>query len=75
MKGSIIVWLIGIPFIALIVIGKNEYQTKFILKNPNILNNPFETVYFLGYLNHLINTYSLRNNSSILLNGFIEVHK
>ena len=89
-EGSIIAWMIGIPFIILIVISDKDHRIDLLLINVNKFQNGEEIQNQVRYVLKLISWQSIPNrltnlyiyyliassrNAAILLDGYIEIHK
>lgn len=74
-EGSIIAWLLGIPFVILIILTNRDHRVDLLLINVNKFQNGQEIQDQIRYLLKLIDWQVTNRNSAILLDGYIEIHK
>jgi len=74
-EGSIIAWLIGIPFVVLIIITNRDHRIELLLINVNKMQSPGEVREQIRYLLKMIEWQAANKNSAVLLDGYIEIHK
>jgi PAS domain S-box-containing protein len=74
-EGSIIAWMIGIPFIVLIVLTNRDHRIDLLLINVNKFQNGEEIQNQIRYILKLISWQATNRNAAILLDGYIEIHK
>lgn len=74
-QGSIISYLVGIPFIILIVLTNRDHRVDVLLLNSNKFLNAEEVMSQTSYLQKLMSWESQSTNASVLIDGFIETHK
>jgi len=74
-EGSIIAWLLGIPFVVLIILTNRDHRVDLLLINVNKFQSGQEVRDQIRYLLKLIEWQSTNRNSAILLDGYIEIHK
>jgi len=74
-EGSIIAWLLGIPFVVLIILTNRDHRVDLLLINVNKFQSGQEVRDQIRYLLKLIEWQSSNRNSAILLDGYIEIHK
>lgn len=74
-EGSIVAWMIGIPFIILIVITNRDQRVDLLLINVNKFQSGDELQNQIRFILKLISWQSTNKNASILLDGYIEIHK
>ncbi|EGR34809.1 PAS domain S-box family protein, putative [Ichthyophthirius multifiliis] len=73
--GTIIVWIIGLPFIVLIVILRQEQNFDYILINSNNYEVLAQPMNQLTYLTKLVNLYHSHKGIAILIDGFLDYHR
>lgn len=74
-EGSIVAWMIGIPFIILIVITNRDQRVDLLLINVNKFQSGDELQNQIRFILKLISWQATNKNASILLDGYIEIHK
>jgi hypothetical protein len=74
-EGSIIAWLLGIPFVILIILTNRDHRIDLLLINVNKFSSGQEVQDQIRYLLKLIEWQAANRNSAILLDGYIEIHK
>jgi len=74
-EGSIIAWLLGIPFVILIILTSRDHRIDLLLINVNKFQSGQEVQDQIRYLLKLIEWQASHRNSAILLDGYIEIHK
>ena len=74
-EGSIVAWMIGVPFIILIVITNRDQRVDLLLINVNKFQSGDELQNQIRFILKLISWQSTNKNAAILLDGYIEIHK
>lgn len=74
-EGSIVAWMIGIPFIVLIVITNRDQRVDLLLINVNKFQSGDELQNQIRFILKLISWQATNKNAAILLDGYIEIHK
>ncbi|EAS07526.3 PAS domain S-box protein (macronuclear) [Tetrahymena thermophila SB210] len=74
-EGTIIAWIIGIPILGLIVINQRKQRIDLLLINVNKFETGEQLISQARYLLQLIRWSKTSKTASILLDGYLEVHK
>lgn len=74
-EGTIIAWLIGIPIIVLIVVNNKKQNIDILLVNVNKFESGDQLIAQARYLQQLIAWAPTSKTASILLDGYLEVHR
>jgi len=74
-EGSIIAWLLGIPFVVLIILTNRDNRIDLLLINVNKFQNGEEIQSQIRYILKLIDWQATNKNAAILLDGYLEIHK
>ena len=74
-EGSVIAWLVGLPFVGYIVVFNRDHRINLLLINTNKFKNQHEVINQVRYVLKLIQWQGVKRNASVLLNGYIEIHK
>ena len=72
---AIITWLLGIPMIILLSIKIDDKRMDFLLINVNKFEKGKEIINQVTYLLKLLDTQHKDHNATVLLDGYLEVHK
>ncbi|CAD8188241.1 unnamed protein product [Paramecium pentaurelia] len=72
--GSIVAWLVGIPFVISIVLTQRDRQLESLVANVNKLNSPEEIISQVRYLLTLLRLQN-QTKYAVILDGYIEVHR
>ncbi|KAL4506973.1 hypothetical protein ABPG72_001394 [Tetrahymena utriculariae] len=73
--GSSIIWIIGIPFVYIIILMRTEQRYDILLINTNqydILSDPLKQ---LPYITKLLGRYTKDKHIQIMLDGFLDHHR
>ena len=73
--GIIVAWIIGIPFVALVTITKRDQRMDLLLLDTSKMSKPEQIQQQIRYLLKLLSWHNSSRNASIMLDGFIELHK
>jgi PAS domain S-box-containing protein len=74
-KGTVIAWIIGLPFIAYIMYDSRDHRTNLLVINSNRFKNGLEIQKQARYVYKLMQMEASNKNAKVLLKGYIEVHK
>ena len=74
-EGSIVAWMIGIPFIVLIVLTNRDHRVDLLLINVNKFQSGEDLQNQIRFILKLINWQATNKNAAILLDGYVEIHK
>jgi hypothetical protein len=74
-EGSIVAWIIGIPFIILIVLTNRDHRVDYLLINVNKFQSGDELNNQFIFILKLISWQATDKNAAILLDGYVELHK
>ncbi|KAL4432303.1 hypothetical protein ABPG74_011062 [Tetrahymena malaccensis] len=73
--GTPFIWIIGMPFIVLIVIIRQDQNFDYILINSNNYEVLSQPMCQLVYLTKLLNLYHTDKSIAILIDGFLDFHR
>jgi len=73
--GCVIAWILGIPFVILIVLTSKDQRIHLLLINTNKFQDGSQITNQVRYLLKLLQWQSTNKNAEILLDGYIEIHK
>ncbi|CAD8126295.1 unnamed protein product [Paramecium sonneborni] len=74
-QGTIYAWIAGIPLMIIAIIKSDKLHYDLILLNLNKVQNPNQIIQLTNYLLKLLYNSSLYSHSSLLIDGFLEMHK
>ena len=74
-KGSMAAWLIGIPFIILLTLSSKDHRLNLLLLPENKFQTGEQIRDQIRYILKLIDWQSSNRNATVLLDGYIEIHK
>jgi len=74
-EGSVIAWLIGLPFITYIMYIRKDHRINLLLININKFKSPMEIQNQARFVQKLIQWEPNDSNAAILLKGYLEIHK
>ncbi|CAD8108800.1 unnamed protein product [Paramecium sonneborni] len=72
--GSIVAWLVGIPFVISIVLTQRDRQLESLVTNVNKLNSAEEIISQVRYILTLLRLQN-QTKYAVILDGYIEVHR
>ena len=74
-EGSVIAWLLGIPFIVLVILTNKDHRIDLLLINPNKFQSGVEIQNQIRYVTKLMQWQGANKTAGILLDGYMEMHK
>jgi len=74
-KGTVIAWIIGLPFIAYIMYDSRDHRMDLLVINSNRFKNGLEIQKQARYVYKLMQMEAANKNAKVLLKGYLEVHK
>ena len=73
--GTIYAWLAGVPLMIAAIIKSEKLHYDLLLLNLNKVQDPDQIVQLTNHLLKLLHKSSQNSHSSLLIDGFLEIHK
>lgn len=74
-SASLQVYLLGVPFICVICLLRNDYRAELLLMNVKTHKNQLDAYHQLTYISVLLRQYGNSDQSRFILNGYLEYHR
>lgn len=74
-NGTIVMWLVGLPFIVIYIVTQRDQKIEYFLSNSNKFTTGEELLFQILYLTKLIQKYKKNPELTTVLDGYIEIHK
>ena len=74
-KEAIFIWLIGIPLVFIVNISNVDKRMSFFLINTDKFQSGHEIIYHIQYLEKLLSIQNTNKSASLMLDGYLEIHK
>ncbi|EGR29851.1 PAS domain S-box family protein [Ichthyophthirius multifiliis] len=74
-QGTLLMWIIGIPFLVIYICTSRDQNLNFLLSNINKFANGEELIIQICELQKLIRNYKIDAYYTAILDGYVEIHK
>lgn len=74
-EGTVYIWLMGIPFIFLVVKMRREYRYDALMVNSNNFESLNQSIFQIFYLTRMLNYYDKDRNVAAILEACIYYHR